>query len=480
MKHRGSRADQWAAFSRALAALVAVALITAAANVERLRIGAAAAGLLYLLPVLWVAARAGLKAGLATALAAAFCYNFFLLEPRYSLRVHGVGDVAAFVVLTIVAVVTSRLASDLRARALEARQRAEASEAEAALATTLAREHDRAALDTAALAAFAALFGDAHLFRGDDLIAKRTALAPLDAAAAAWALHNHRASGAGTEVMPGADYRFVPLGRGGGDVLALAIGHSDDPWYGDRAQALSRVWVQARDRLTADTERQAREEAEARDAMRRTLLAALGHDFRTPLTVLKAGLAELDGEAAVRLGREVDRLVRLSTDLIASARLEGGASVALEPVDLVDAVAAALPPATPGSDLTTHIDIPDDLPLVSADPVLLVHLLGNLLDNARRHARGTVTIGAHGEGDRIRVDIEDDGDGIDPAIGDALFDPFVTGTDAADRSGLGLAIVRDLATAMGAQVTVAPSAAGGARFSVLLRPSDARAAAAVA
>lgn len=463
-----TRAEQVAAFWRGVVAIVVIGAITVAATVDALRIGPAAAGLLYLLPVLWASARAGLNAGLASAAAAAFCYNFFLLDPRYTLRIHGVGDVAAFLVLTVVAVVTSRLASDLRAREMEARRRAEAREAEAELAARLARLHHRRELDAAALDYFSERFGDAHLVRGDDLAAKRTSLSPLDAAAAAWALHDGSTSGRATEVMPAADLSFVSLGHGSKDVLALAPRDRDVAFTNEIASGLARIWVQARDRLAVEAERQAREEAESREAMRRTLLAALGHDFRTPLTILKSGLAELEGEPAARLGREVDRLVRLSDDLIASARLEGGPPVALEPVDLVDVAASVVPVDGSDAGVEVHTSIPDDLPLVKADAVMLVHLLGNLVDNAVRHARFQVTVEAGEEGGRVRLDVRDDGDGLDPAIEGMLFERFVAGSDREGGSGLGLAIARDLATAMGAELSAANDPQGGARFSLLM------------
>ena len=467
-----TRADQWAAFARTVAALVAIVLITMAATIETLRVGPAAAGLLYLLPVLWASARAGLSAGLTSAAFAAFCYNFFLLEPRYTLRIHGIGDVAAFVVLTIVAGVTSRLASDLRVREIEARRLAEDSAAEAEFAALLAKPHERKALDALALAFLVARYGEAFLVRADDLAAKRTALAPLDAAAAAWALHNGGSSGHATEVMPSADFRFVPLRRDGDDVLALATTSRIDPEAGKVATAFARLWTQARDRLAVEAERQAREEAEQREDVRRTLLAALGHDFRTPLTVLKSGLAQMEGEEAARLGAEVDRIARLGEDLIAAARLDAGQPARVEPVDLVDTVAAAVPSAKGAVKL--RLELPDDLPLVQGDPVMLVHLIGNLLDNALRHARAEVTILARAAGDHIEVDVADDGPGIDPEIAGKLFDRFVTTSDRNGGSGLGLAIARDLAKAMGAILTASDMPEGGACFRLRLRAFEAK------
>lgn len=465
-----TRADQWAAFVRAVLALTAIALITATTLVEALKIGPAAAGLLYLLPVLWVSAQAGLSAGLASAGFAAFCYNFFLLEPHFTLRIHGPGDAVAFMVLVVVAVVTSRLASGLRTREREARERAEASAAEADFVALLAKARDRDALDAMALDFLALRYGDVLLVRREDIESKRTGLAPIDAAAAAWALHNGEHSGHASEVMPSADYAFVALSPGGDDVLALPAGES----AGAAAQAaLARLWTQARDRLTAETERHARAKAEQRESVRRALVAALGHDFRTPLTVLKAGLAELEGDTPLRLGREVDRIVRLSEDLIAAARLDAGQTARIEPVDLIDIVATLAPPTDGAVTLLTRI--PNDLPLVRADPVMLVHIVGNLVDNALRHARKEVAIAARLIGAGVELTVRDDGDGIDPAVRDRLFDPLVAGRGATEGSGLGLAIARDLARAMDAALSVSGVEEGGACFALLLQPVPMRA-----
>ena len=355
-----------------------------------------------------------------------------------------------------------------RARSEQARERAEGSEAEAELARTLGRFHERPALDRGALALFAGRFGSADLIRAEDIAAKSTGLPPLDAAAAAWALHNGALTGHASEVMPSADFRFVPLGSGSADVLALPAASAHGPRAGELATALARVWVQARDRLAAEGARQTREAVEGRERVRRALLAALGHDFRTPLTVLKAGLAELDGDAPARLGAEVDRLIRLSDDLIASAQLESGTPAVLEPVDLVDVIASV---SAPRGDPAVRIEslVAADLPLVRADAVMLVHLLGNLLENAARHARSAVTLRAGQEGSRVRLDVDDDGEGIDPAIADRLFERGVTGSDRDDSSGLGLAIAQDLAAAMDARLSAGTLPAGGARFTLLLQ-----------
>ena len=124
------------------------------------------------------------------------------------------------------------------------------------------------------------------------------------------------------------------------------------------------------------------------------MLSSIGHDLRTPLTAIIAAAAELrqhgdPGSALVAtVSAEAAKLERYISNLLDMARIESGAvKLKLEPVDLVDAVSAAL------RDLKTNllghaidVSLADDLPLVRADPDLLHHCLINLLDNAGRHS----------------------------------------------------------------------------------------------
>ena len=139
------------------------------------------------------------------------------------------------------------------------------------------------------------------------------------------------------------------------------------------------------------------------------------------------------------------------------------------------AVAAACSGIDLPADVALHRAIPADVPFVSADPVLLHHVLANLLDNALRHARAEVAIAAARTGDGVRLTVGDDGPGVPPDQRDAVFERFARGASGpapADRSGgsgLGLAIVRGFAEAMGMTVTVETADSGGACF-VLAMP----------
>ncbi|MBA4355674.1 MAG: sensor histidine kinase, partial [Novosphingobium sp.] len=118
--------------------------------------------------------------------------------------------------------------------------------------------------------------------------------------------------------------------------------------------------------------------------------------------------------------------------------------------------------------LTRHI--PADLPFVSADAVLLHHVLANLIVNALAHARTRVAVSATADGQYVRLCVDDDGPGVPLAERTRVFERFtrIEGGDRTSGSGLGLAIVRGFAEAMGMTVAIHTSTLGGASFGLSL------------
>ncbi|GAA4780754.1 hypothetical protein GCM10023219_31050 [Stakelama sediminis] len=456
-----------------LAGIVAVAIITAITIVWHPAIGTASSALLFLLPVLPASVRGVRGAGLCTAAISALSYNFFLLPPRYTLRIHGFDNFVSVIVLFAVALVTTRLAYALKAREREAQAHADSSAEEAQFAAILAKgegdEGVRVGLDW-----ISARYGAVELIRDVESDAMR--LGSLSASAAVWAAHHGEPTGHAATVMAAADWSFFPLG-GDSDQAVLAVARP--PGGASRAPAqiaqlctFARLLGQARDRAALHRERTERQRLEDREELRRTFLASLAHDFRTPLTVIRGGLAELaanDARPELRaLVRQAHRLDRMMDDLIGAARIESGAlSPRMEATDMVDAVADAVDAVAPTlAQRRLDRSVPADLPLVRADPVLLRHILINLLDNAARHAASHVSITASKRSGRVFLLIADDGDGIPPGEETAMFERFVrlAGSDRTGGSGLGLSIARGFADAMGARLSAEPSGEGGARF----------------
>jgi len=227
-----------------------------------------------------------------------------------------------------------------------------------------------------------------------------------------------------------------------------------------------------------------------RDRLRAALLSSVSHDLRTPLTAILAATAEMRGAAPSQLidtvEGEAQRLNRFVANLLDMARVEAGAlRLNIEPIDLTDAVGAAVQDtrrALEGHEI--ELNVPPDLPLVRVDPQLFHHVLINLLDNAGRYAEpgSPIAIVATRQVGELVLSILDQGPGLPPGRESLVFETF-TRFEGSDRSkggtGLGLAIVKGFAEAMGLSVSAANSEEPrGARLSIifpetaLLRPVD--------
>jgi two-component system sensor histidine kinase KdpD len=172
------------------------------------------------------------------------------------------------------------------------------------------------------------------------------------------------------------------------------------------------------------------------------------------------------------LEAEAGKLERYISNLLDMARIEAGAvKLRTEPVDLVDAVAAALKDLrTSLTERKVAVDLPSDLPLVRADSQLLHHCLINLIDNAARHSgeAGAINIAAANTKGEVRLTIEDQGPGL-PQERERSLDAFmnIEGSDRKGGAGLGLAIVKAFTESMGARVTAANREADrGAVFTI--------------
>jgi two-component system sensor histidine kinase KdpD len=221
---------------------------------------------------------------------------------------------------------------------------------------------------------------------------------------------------------------------------------------------------------------------EAADRMRTALLAAVGHDLRTPLAAATAAVGSLasdDVEWSEHDRRElVDtaevslaRLGRLVDDLLDASRLQAGVlAVSLEPVALDEVLALVSSDVdadnAPGAQ--QRFDIPRDLPDMMADPVLLHRVLVNLVTNAVKHGSPSPIIEADATADTVRVRVIDHGPGIPPSRRTAVFEPFQREGDVGTGVGLGLALSRGFVEAMGGTLEPSETAGGGTTMTVTI------------
>ena len=218
------------------------------------------------------------------------------------------------------------------------------------------------------------------------------------------------------------------------------------------------------------------------------------HELRAPLFALDEGLEELAQFAGTaEMARVVGRLSRAAarlrgvlqgiSDLVRIERL-GTAGSGAEMVDLREVLSDvadtySLLAAASGHELT--VEVPQTAAEVLGDRELLGRAVGNLVDNAIRHTPpGAITAGVSVRGSLVVVEVADSGPGIPEEQRERIFEPFVrldAGESAPTGSGLGLAVVRTIAVAHGAGVTVDRGPQGGAlfRLAFLFRGSDRRA-----
>jgi two-component system, OmpR family, sensor histidine kinase KdpD len=394
-------------------------------------------------------------------------------------------------VLLGIAAFTAELAGRLKARATLGARSAQENAAVAAFGQTLARTSEWESTSRATCEEIARLLAvDTVLLNDRDGVLEVVAgcpdpgpLGPVNIAAAEWASSRGEPAGAGTGTLNAADWQFHPLKTALGVLAVIGLSREDgrDPVPADRALLLSTLLGQAalaHERLKLEDQVREVSVLKERDRLRATLLSSIGHDLRTPLTAASAAIDGLAGAdpAGLRIAKaEIARLRRFLDNLVDMVRIDAGAlALAPEPIDLTDAVGSAvhdLKDLLQGNPI--DLQVPPDLPFVTADPVLLHHVLINLLANAAQHGgpESTITIAGRRLPDAVLLSVRDHGPGLAPGTEAHVFETFARG-EGSDRhggSGLGLAIVKGFAEAMGASVSAAntdPGAAFTLRFPV--------------
>jgi two-component system, OmpR family, sensor histidine kinase KdpD len=234
-------------------------------------------------------------------------------------------------------------------------------------------------------------------------------------------------------------------------------------------------------RLAAAAEA-ARPIAEA-DRVRTALLAAVSHDLRTPLASAKAAVTSLRSndvqwdaadhdELLATADESLDKLARLVDNLLDMSRLQAGAlAVFPRPADLAEIVARSLDDLGPPARVVA-VNIPEDLPEVSVDPAILERVIANLVANALRYSPADTPPALTGSAlyDRVELRVIDWGPGIPEQNRDQMFVPFqrLGDTDNTTGVGLGLALSRGLAEAMGATLEPDDTPGGGLTMTLSL------------
>ncbi|QPC90903.1 sensor histidine kinase KdpD [Mesorhizobium sp. INR15] len=456
--------------------------------------------LVFLMGVLASAVTVGLWPAIFASIISALAYNFFFLDPLYTLDISDPESAVALGFFFCVAVIASNLTARVQRQAVAARSRARTTEDLYLFSKKLAGTGtlDDVLWATAFQIASMLKLRVVLLLPENGSIAVRAGyppddtLAEADIAAARWAWEHNRAAGRGADTLPGAKRLYLPLrtGRTAIGVIGLDNDRQGPLLTPEQQRLLDALADQAavaieRIQLVADVDR-AKLAAEA-DRLRSALLTSISHDLKTPLASIMGAagtlrefapaLPEQDRvELLSTVLDEAERLNRFIANLLDMTKIESGAMEPNFAFHYVgDIVGSALHRARKiMAEHKSEVDIPADLPMLRLDPVLFEQVLFNLLDNAAKYAPPASTIRLQGWTDNgsVILQIMDEGPGIPPGDLERVFDTFYRvrkGDQVRAGTGLGLSICRGFVEAMGGTITAANRTdRSGAAFTIRL------------
>jgi two-component system, OmpR family, sensor histidine kinase KdpD len=435
-------------------ALAAIPLLTLALVAARPSLDPADDLLIYLVIVVATAVVGGFWPAVLAAVAASLLVNWYFTPPLHNFSIGEPRNLLALVLFVTVAVAVSSVVHLAARRA----QQAASSREEAASLLTLAQT----------------------VLGGAD-----TPVAILD--------HLTSTIGGRAELQERVAGRWVPVASSGipdamdgatrveiRQDLALIVAEHDETASPGLLVGFAAQAAAALDRERLRTQAAQAEALAEGNRMRTALLAAVSHDLRTPLASIKASASSLRqtdvewsaaDQAALlaTIDNNADRLDALIGNLLDMSRLHTGS---LEPFLRPTAIDEVAPVALRGLDASAQLrmEVPDGLPLVRADPGLLERVLANLFSNALRHSPPSrpPTLRARKFHGKVLLEVVDHGPGVPDELKARIFEPFQRLDGHHGGVGLGLAVAKGFAEAMGGTIAAADTPNGGLTIKVTL------------
>ncbi len=448
--------------------------------------------MVFLLAVVLVSVRYGLGPSIMASFLNVAAFDFFYVPPRFSFAVSDVQYILTFTVMLLVGLITAKLTTGLKFQANVASRREQRVRALYEMSRDLSgvlmpeqiTDISQRFAETEFGAKSCIMLADDQDRLGSPLHAAGHAPA-VDIAIGQWAFEHGSEAGIGTDTLAASPVMYVPLKAPMRIRGVLALEPSDPnrlvtPEQRRLLDTFARLIAISLERIHYVEVAQSTTLQMESERLRNSLLSAISHDLRTPLTVL-IGLADSmtmtqppptgqQAEIANAMREEALRMRSLVNNLLDMARLQSG-TVKLnrqwQPVEeVVGSALRAMPTLMDGH--VVRVDLPEDLPLLEFDAALIERVLSNLLENVVKYtpSDSTIEIGAAPNGANIEIWVDDNGPGLTPGKEEVIFTKFERGGKESTTPGvgLGLAICRAIVEAHGGTIHAENRPKGGARF----------------
>ena len=463
--------------------LLLLGLATTACFLFQPHVSLTSQAMIYVLAVVIAAYKLDWITSVIGAIAAVTALNFFFVAPRFTFEIESQEHFIALGVMLVVALVISSLATGLRRETDVAQLNEQRARQLHGLASRLSEaQSSEQILQLAQQALDAAFAGQNRLALSSEGIAiSDDGMRRCMAEAATL--------GPGTGRWPGLNAWYIPLGEKDQitGAVCIAPAMANNVAGLEHAQALCALLAQALWRLRLTSKMQVAQNEVQRQQLQSTFLAAISHDLRTPLAAIVGAASSLQtqddklaqAEKQRLLGSIVNEATYLSTltentlQFVSLTNLTQDIKRDWESMEeIVGAVISRIRHRDVNRRITSKV--PEGLPLVKADPVLIAQLISNLLDNALKYSDKAIELTVSADSKQLVVMVKDRGPGISAVAKDIIFKPYTRNDQSGQRgAGLGLALCKAIAQAHGGQISFSARKSGGSNFALTL-PVDAQ------
>lgn len=459
--------------------------------------------MVYLLGVVLSAVYLGRGPAILSSIISVLAFDFFFINPIFSFTVYDAQYLLTFLGLLVVGLIISSSAALLRDQVTTMRNK----EYQTQSLFTLSRELT-GALSLDEVLQIATHFTSTILNQScsillpenGSLVVKLSSSDNIvnsnELAVAEWSFKHSQPAGRGTDTLPAATVRFVPLITSRGSIGVIGIKQEEEKLLLSTEQrmlldGLANLIAQAIERVNLVSEATQNEMLRSSEKLQTALLNSISHELRTPLASITGVLSSLgESEKSSQNSRKLSKETRLdlldsATDqarqlnllvenLLNMTRLEsGGVHLKLDECDIQDLIGSVV------NQFSTRIkrhplslQIPNDLPMIKCDSMLIAQVITNLLDNACKYSPPTapIVLSVADQGSKVEVSIRDSGFGLNEDELSRIFQKFYRSPNHKQTTGtgLGLSICKGIIEAHGGDITVSKNDDKGLTFTFRL------------